>query len=92
MDYILRKDSSCNWHFDGVEFGSSREKRLCRRLSRRFFDFDLIAITPNILVECIVRIRSANWSNLPTLMEHCYEIVFYDFDGFVYFFFDNPHN
>lgn len=91
MDYILRKDSSCNWHFDGVTSGSAKEKRLCRRLSRRYFDFDLIALTPNILVECVVRIRSSTWSNLPTLMEHCNEIIFYDFDGFVYFFFDNSH-
>ena len=92
MDYILKKDSACNWHFVGVKSGSVREQRLCRRLSRRFFDVDLIANTPNLLVECAVRIRSQKWSNLLSFMDHCNELVFYDFDGCVYFFFDKPHN
>ena len=92
MDYILTKDSSCNWHLDGVKSGSVREQRLCSRLARRFFSADLIANTPNFLVECVVRSRSQDWSNLPTLMDHCNKLVFYDFDGRVYFFFDNLHN
>ena len=92
MDYTLRKDENCNWHFVGVESGSSREKRLCRRLSRSFFDVDLIANTPNMLVETVVRIRTPKWSDLPILMENCSELIFWDLDGCVYFFFnDDKH-
>lgn len=89
MDYIFRKDVNSNWHIDGVESGSKHEHRLCRRLSRRYFGGELIADTPNMLVESVVRIRTPKWYNLPTLMESCSELVFYDFDGCVYFFFND---
>ena len=93
MDYTLIKDENCNWHIDGVKSGSAKEKRICRRLSRRFFGVDLIANTPNMLVETVVRIRTPKWSNLPTLMEHCSALVFWEFDGCTYIFFDDKlHN
>ena len=87
MDISLIKDSVGNWHLPGVMSGSVREQRLCRRLARVFLNDNLIANTPNFLVDAVVRHRTATWSDLPSLMAHCTEIFFYNFDGRVYFLF-----
>lgn len=88
MDYILRKDSVGNWHFDGVKSGSVRERAICRHLAKVYLNDTLIANTPNFLVECVLRHRISTWSNLPSLFVQCSELFFYEFDGHVYFFFE----
>ena len=92
MDYILRKDSFGNWHFDDIKTGSVRERVVCRRLARMYLNDTLIANTPNFLVECVLRHRISTWPNLPSYISHCNELFFYEFDGCVYFFFEKPHN
>lgn len=55
MEYIVRKDSNNNWHFDSVKSGSQNEQRLCHRLAKRYLDVELVANTPNYLVESAIR-------------------------------------
>lgn len=54
MVYFLRKDSNNNWHFDDVKSGSNSEQRLCRLLALRYLDVQLVANTPNFLVEAAI--------------------------------------
>lgn len=55
MEYILRKDSNNNWHFVDVKSGSKGEQSLCRFLALRYLDVQLVANTPNYLVESAIR-------------------------------------
>lgn len=55
MEYVLRKDVNNNWHFDDVQYGSLNEQRLCRCLAKRYLNTELVANTPNYLVECSIR-------------------------------------
>lgn len=57
MEYLLRKDSNINWHFDDVKSGSYREQLLCRRLALRYLHVQLVANTPNSLVEAAIIYR-----------------------------------
>ena len=57
MVYFLRKDSKNNWHFDDVKSGSKSEQRLCRLLALRYLHVQLVANTPNFLVEAAIIYR-----------------------------------
>ena len=54
MEFLLRKDSNNNWHFDDVKSGSKREQLLCHLLALRYLDVQLVANTPNFLVESAI--------------------------------------
>lgn len=55
MEYIVRKDSNNNWHFDDVKSGSRLESYLCRRFAVLYLNTELVVNTPNYLVESAIR-------------------------------------
>ena len=57
MEFYLRKDSNSNWHFDDVKSGSKREQLLCHLLATHYLHVQLVANTPNFLVEAAIRHR-----------------------------------
>lgn len=54
MEYIFRKDSYNNWHIDKVWPGSKDEESLCRSLAKDILNVNLVANTPNYLVESAI--------------------------------------